>query len=53
MDHATFANPTAPSTGIVHVVVNGALAVRDGAVTGTRAGRALRRAPDMVSRRPR
>jgi N-acyl-D-aspartate/D-glutamate deacylase len=53
VDHATFANPTAPSTGIVHVVVNGALAVRDGAVTGTRAGRALRRAPDMVSRRPR
>jgi N-acyl-D-aspartate/D-glutamate deacylase len=53
MDHATFANPTAPSTGIVHVLVNGTLAVRDGAVSGAKAGRTLRRTRAMVSRRPR
>jgi N-acyl-D-amino-acid deacylase len=53
LDHATFANPVAPSSGIVHVLVNGTLAVRDGAVTGAQAGRTLRRTRAMLSRRPR
>jgi N-acyl-D-aspartate/D-glutamate deacylase len=29
IDEATFENPTRPSTGIVHVLVNGVLVVRD------------------------
>jgi N-acyl-D-amino-acid deacylase len=53
IDHATYANPTAPSTGIVHVLVNGTLALRDGQVTGAQSGRVLRRTKAMVSRRPR
>ncbi len=43
VDHATYEDPTAPSDGIVHVVVNGAVAWRDGAPTGTAAGKVLRR----------
>lgn len=53
IDQATYTNPSAPSRGIEHVLVNGVFAVRDGAVTGTRAGRTLRRTRAMVSRRPR
>ena len=44
IDHATYEDPTAQSDGILHVLVNGAFAWRDGAATGTQAGRALRRA---------
>lgn len=43
MDHADYENPTTPSEGIVHVMVNGRWALRDGAVTGEQAGRALAR----------
>ena len=43
MDRATYEDPTAMSEGIVHVMVNGELAWEDGASTGIRAGRALRR----------
>lgn len=50
LDHATFAEPMRPSVGIRHVLVNGRLALRDGAPTGQRAGRPLRRAPFMPSR---
>jgi dihydroorotase/N-acyl-D-amino-acid deacylase len=39
---ADYANPTEPPEGIVHVLVNGAFAVRDGKVTGDRSGAALR-----------
>lgn len=42
-DRATYAEPTHHPVGIDHVVVNGQLAVRDGAETGDRAGRLLRR----------
>lgn len=41
-DVSTYDNPTRYSVGVKHVIVNGQLAVRDGAVTGVRAGRALR-----------
>lgn len=44
-DLATYADPRQSPQGIVHVFVNGEAAVRDGALTGARAGRALRAAP--------
>ena len=40
---ATFEEPVQTSVGIRHVLVNGVPVVRDGAVTGARPGRALRR----------
>ena len=43
IDHATFEDPSVPSTGIGHVMVNGSFAWRDGALTGMRSGRTLRR----------
>ncbi|MGB0543067.1 MAG: N-acyl-D-amino-acid deacylase family protein [Longimicrobiales bacterium] len=43
IDNATFEEPSLPSTGIEHVLVNGVFAWRNGALTGERAGRALRR----------
>ncbi|HYO42381.1 MAG TPA: amidohydrolase family protein [Candidatus Limnocylindrales bacterium] len=42
IDRATFENPDRYPVGIPHVVVNGRLAVRDGAETGERPGRLLR-----------
>jgi N-acyl-D-aspartate/D-glutamate deacylase len=50
IDRATFEQPTLPSEGIRHVLVNGRLALRDGQVTGERAGRALKRNTNMPSR---
>ena len=43
IDRATFAEPTLPAMGIVHVFVNGRLVWSDGKPTGDRPGRALRR----------
>ena len=43
-DLATYTDPHQLSEGMVHVFVNGTAAVRDGAFTGERAGRVLRRA---------
>ncbi len=42
-DRATYADPHRLSEGMVHVFVNGTAAIRDGAFTGARAGRVLRR----------
>jgi N-acyl-D-amino-acid deacylase len=42
-DRATFAEPHQLSVGVRDVVVNGVVALRDGAPTGARPGRALRR----------
>jgi hypothetical protein len=50
IDRATYERPTEWSEGIRHVLVNGRLALREGAPTGTTAGRALRRTPNMPSR---
>jgi hypothetical protein len=50
IDRATFEQPTLPSEGIRHVLVNGRLALRDGDATGERAGRALKRSTNMPSR---
>ncbi len=50
IDHATYAKPAEPSDGIRHVLVNGVFALRDGAPTGQKAGRALARSAHMPSR---
>ncbi|MGH9465541.1 MAG: N-acyl-D-amino-acid deacylase family protein, partial [Thermoanaerobaculia bacterium] len=42
-DRSTFAEPTLPATGIAAVWVNGVAVYRDGAATGARPGRVLRR----------
>jgi N-acyl-D-amino-acid deacylase len=42
IDTATFERPGTHPAGIPHIVVNGLLAVRDGAETGVRPGRLLR-----------
>jgi N-acyl-D-aspartate/D-glutamate deacylase len=42
-DRATYRAPHAYSRGVIHLFVNGKLAIRDGEITGQRAGRALRR----------
>jgi N-acyl-D-aspartate/D-glutamate deacylase len=42
LDVATYEDPNHYSTGIRHVVVNGRVVVRDGAITRERPGRALR-----------
>lgn len=41
-DNATYDDPTRTASGVLHVFVNGAHAVDDGAMTAVRAGRALR-----------
>ena len=43
IDHATYEDPIAMSDGIVHTVVNGQVAWRDGGPTGIQGGRALKR----------
>jgi N-acyl-D-amino-acid deacylase len=50
MDHATYEQPERRSTGVRHVVVNGTVALRDGAATGARGGRALYRGSWMPTR---
>ena len=43
LDSATFEQPVSPAIGICYVFVNGRMAMREGVLTGTRAGRVLRR----------
>jgi dihydroorotase/N-acyl-D-amino-acid deacylase len=43
-DRATYETPAVHPVGIDAVIVNGVVAVRDGAETGARPGRLLRRA---------
>ncbi len=50
IDHATYENPAQPSEGVKFAIVNGVIALRDGAATGRRGGRALLRSPNMPSR---
>lgn len=47
-DAADYEHPTAPATGVDHVLVNGVFALRAGELTGARPGRALRRAERMA-----
>jgi N-acyl-D-amino-acid deacylase len=44
IDVGTYEDPNHPPAGIHHVFVNGTRVVKDGAHTGARPGRALRRA---------
>lgn len=41
-DRADYADPRRPADGVDHVLVNGTLALRDGALTGATSGRGLR-----------
>jgi N-acyl-D-amino-acid deacylase len=50
IDRATFDQPTLPSEGIRHVLVNGRLALRDAQATSERAARPLKRTTNMPSR---
>jgi N-acyl-D-aspartate/D-glutamate deacylase len=50
VDRATYESPAVPSEGMKHVVVNGVVALKDGAPTGGRGGRALTRSSHMPSR---
>lgn len=50
IDHATFEAPTRTSDGIHTVILNGSVVLGDGAVTGFKGGRALRRGPHMPTR---
>jgi N-acyl-D-amino-acid deacylase len=50
IDRATYEDPGQLSEGIRLVLVNGMIALRDGKVTGQRAGRVLTRTPHMPSR---
>lgn len=49
-DRATFDQPRQPAAGIPYVFVNGAAAIDGGLPTGARAGRALRRQADGITR---
>jgi N-acyl-D-aspartate/D-glutamate deacylase len=50
IDRSTYESPALPSEGMRHVLVNGALALHNGASTGLRHGAALLRAANMPSR---
>jgi len=41
-DNATFKEPMRPSTGVIHVFVDGVAVVKDGKLTGTRPGKGIR-----------
>ncbi len=50
IDHATFEMPAAPPVGVRHVLVNGKVALADGALTAEHAGAILLRGPHEPSR---
>lgn len=50
IDHATYEQPTLPSDGVRHVLVNGRFVLRDGQATGEKSGRVLLRGADLPSR---
>ena len=50
IDRATYEEPALPSEGVRYVLVNGTLALNNGAATGVRSGRALLRTSQMPSR---
>ncbi len=43
VDHATFAQPTLPATGVKYLLVNGTVTIDNGRYTGALAGKALRK----------
>ena len=50
IDRATYESPALPSEGVRFVLVNGVVALKDGAPTNLRGGRALLRSSNMPSR---
>lgn len=50
IDRSSIEEPTQRSVGIRHVIINGEVALKDGAPLGARAGKLLRRSPHMPSR---
>jgi N-acyl-D-amino-acid deacylase len=50
IDHATYEQPTLPSEGVRFVLINGRVALRDGAPTGEQGGRVLARTAHMPTR---
>jgi hypothetical protein len=52
IDRATYENPSLPSEGIRHVVINGRIVLADGVPNGARAGQVLLRSTSMPSRAP-
>jgi N-acyl-D-amino-acid deacylase len=50
IDRATYEQPTLPSEGVRHVLVNGRFALRNGEATGEKNGRVLIRPSDLPSR---
>lgn len=46
-DRGTIFEPNRPAEGMVHVVVNGAVSLKDGALTGKRSGQVLRRTQEV------
>jgi hypothetical protein len=50
IDRATYENPAVPSEGVRYVLVNGKIALKNGAATNVWGGRALLRSPNMPSR---
>ena len=49
-DHSTYQEPTKPSEGMRYVLVNGRIALRDGAPTGEKGGEVVLRTRHMPSR---
>ena len=49
IDHATIRELTQRSEGIRHVIINGTIALKDGIPVGARAGKLLRRSPNLPS----
>lgn len=49
-DRATYESPTLPSVGFRHVLVNGKVALRDGAATGEKGGEVVLRTSHMPTR---
>jgi N-acyl-D-aspartate/D-glutamate deacylase len=46
-ERGSLAEPNLPAAGMAHVLVNGVVTMRDGALTGARAGRVLRRQEEV------
>jgi N-acyl-D-aspartate/D-glutamate deacylase len=51
IDHATYENPAVLSEGVRYVLVNGTVALKDGAITDAKAGKPLHRTQNMPTRK--
>ncbi|GIL37975.1 N-acyl-D-amino-acid deacylase family protein [Roseiterribacter gracilis] len=51
IDNATYENPAVLSDGVRYLLVNGVVALKDGAITDAKAGKPLRRTQNMPTRK--